>query len=450
MSLDESIFGESIFGEPVFGEPPFDDPSLPGGIDLSPLVPDLSDRAVFDELLRRSGDEIVVVIADDVAARIDAQGAISVGTFDLTTLDAPVMSVEEYLEVAVESGGVFGLPASGGFEPVPAELPVAGRADALTVDVVDVDGVDWLVAASLDDVRRSVDRVRTALWWTLPISMLIAGALAWLLATRALRPVRLITEQTALINAGTLHERVPVPRTGDEIHTLATTMNAMLDRVQRHDERRRRFISDASHELRSPVAALRTEAEVALRSDAAVDGLALAADVLTESTRLGEIVDDLLALARHDEGLPPPAAAIDLDDIVLDEARRPRRVAVGVGAVSAGRVRARPDEMTRVVRHLLDNAARHASARVDVALTAAEGHVTLTVDDDGPGVPLDQRDTVFERFVRLDDARSRDTGGAGLGLAVVATVARSLGGTVSVGDAPSGGARFAVTLPDAM
>jgi signal transduction histidine kinase len=156
-----------------------------------------------------------------------------------------------------------------------------------------------------------------------------------------------------------------------------------------------------------------------------------------------------LSLARHDEGLPPPAVPIDLDDIVFEAAHRPRRVAVDVRAVSAGRVRARPDEMSRVVGHLLDNAARHARTQVAVALDTNADLVTLTVDDDGPGVPEAQRAGIFERFVRLDDARARDHGGAGLGLAVVAAVARSLGGAVEVGDSPQDGARFVVTLPAA-
>jgi signal transduction histidine kinase len=443
--LGPDLLGPDVLDVDVFGA---------GGFDLGPFVPDLTGTDAFGELLRRSGGrDVVVAIGDGLAAFVRPDGSSSLEAVDVAALDRPVVALEEYLEIAVESGGSMILvdPFGDAVDTGSSASGVVAVAvpDALTFGVVEVRGVDWLVAAPLDDIRRSVSRVRRVLWWGLPVAIVIAGAIAWLLASRALRPVRSITEQTSRISAGTLHERVPVPATGDEIHALATTMNEMLDRLHRHDERRRRFVSDASHELRSPVAAMRTEAEVALRSGEPIDGRALASDVLAEATRLGEIVDDLLSLARHDEGLPPPAQPIDLDDIILAEARRPRRVPVDVSAVSAGRVRARPDEMTRVARHLLDNAARHAASAVAVRLTSDGRNVTLTVDDDGPGVPASQRASVFQRFVRLDDARTRDHGGAGLGLAVVAAVARSLGGEATVGDAPIGGARFTVTLPAA-
>jgi signal transduction histidine kinase len=441
--LDPDMLDPDMLDLDVFGS---------GGFDLGPFVPDITSTDAFGELLRQSGGgDVVVVIGDDLAAFVRPDGSSSLEAVDVAALDRPVVALEEYLEISVESGSSIILADAFGdafdtgssvFDVATVDVP-----DALTFGVVEVRGVHWLVAAPLDDIRRSVDRVRAVLWWGLPVAMVAAGAIAWLLASRALRPVRSITEQTSRISAGTLHERVPVPATGDEIHALATTMNEMLDRLHRHDERRRRFVSDASHELRSPVAAMRTEAEVALRSGGPIDGRALASGVVAEATRLGEIVDDLLSLARHDEGLPPPAQPIDLDDVVLAEARRPRRVPVDVGAVSAGRVRARRDEMTRIARHLLDNAARHAASAVVVGLASDGRDVTLTVDDDGPGVPADQRAGVFQRFVRLDDARTRDHGGAGLGLAVVATVARSLGGDATVGDAPIGGARFTVTLP---
>jgi signal transduction histidine kinase len=259
--------------------------------------------------------------------------------------------------------------------------------------------------------------------------------------------VRAITAQASTITGGTLSERVPVPASGDEIATLAITVNGMLDRLESNDVRRRRFVSDASHELRTPVAVLQSEAEVALRSPDRTDVEALASGVLEESTRMATIIDDLLSLARHDEGVAAPTTEIDLDDIVLAEASRLRRVPVDVSAVSAGRVLGRPDELARVVAHLLDNATRHANERVAVSLTSTAAAVTLLVDDDGPGVPEAQRAAIFERFTRLDEARSRDAGGAGLGLAVVAGVVHRCGGSVSVESSDLGGARFVVSLP---
>ena len=317
----------------------------------------------------------------------------------------------------------------------------------MVTGVREVDGVEYFVSGEAGSVDRTVGRVRTALWLAFPFAVLAGAFVTWLLAGRALRPVRAITEQAATITGGTLSERVPVPASGDEIATLATTVNGMLDRLETDDVRRRRFVSDASHELRTPVAVLKSEAEVALRTPDRTDVVALATGVLEESTRMATIIDDLLSLARHDEGMAAPTTEIDLDDIVLAEATRLRRVPVDVSAVSAGRVLGRPDELARVVAHLLDNATRHADDHVAVSLSSTEDAVTLVVDDDGPGIPVDHREAVFERFARLDEARSRDAGGAGLGLAVVRGVVQRCGGSVTVESSDLGGARFVVSLP---
>lgn len=310
-----------------------------------------------------------------------------------------------------------------------------------------VDGVDVIVAASADGIDRTVERLRSAIWVAVPIVMLLTGLVTWLLAGRALRPVRAITEQTGRIRAGTLHERVPVPSSNDEVSALAIEMNDMLDRLHSDDRRRRQFVADASHELRSPIASIHTQAEVALAHTDDGDAHDLAAGVLAESERLGTIVDDLLALARHDETLAPPGGVVDLDDIVIAAAARPRRVPIDTRRVSGGQVRGRSDELARTVSHLLDNAARHATSTVRVSLTSFDDRVELAVDDDGPGVAPQDRERVFERFVRLDEARVRDDGGAGLGLAVVSTVVNAAGGWVTVDDSELGGARFVANFP---
>ena len=164
-----------------------------------------------------------------------------------------------------------------------------------------VDGLDLLITIDGADLRHSADRVRSVLWTSMPILMVGAGLVAWLLTGRALAPVRRITGRVDEISAGTLHERVPVPATGDEIRELATTMNGMLSRLEADDRRLRQFVSDASHELRSPVAALRSMADVALRIPDQTDPSALADGVLAESLRLQQVVDDLLVLVRHQE-----------------------------------------------------------------------------------------------------------------------------------------------------
>lgn len=306
-------------------------------------------------------------------------------------------------------------------------------------------GVEFVVLADVADVTRSVDKIRSVLWVTMPVLVALAAVATWILTGQALSPVKRMTRQVAVISGGTLHERVAVPGTGDEIQELGLTMNGMLDRLEEDDQRLRQFISDASHELRSPVAVLRSEAEVALRSAGPNGESELAQGVLGESLRLERIVADLLVLARGDEARSPMNfSAIDLDDIVLAEAGRRRRVPVDVSAVSAGRIHGTREGCERVLVHLLDNAARHAASSVSVALQTSEGSVVLTVDDDGPGIPLADRDRVFERFTRLEAARTRDTGGAGLGLAVVAATVSAMGGEILIEDAPTGGARFRV------
>ncbi len=393
---------------------------------------------------------------EDFIADLDARfGPLIEGRLDSSVF-------EEFTPFEFDDGeiprGVFDILQNDLFPAAPpVEAVPAAQLEDYVFGVRSADGVDVIVSASANGIERSVDRVRDVLWMSLPIVMLLAGALTWLLAGRALRPVRAITRQTGQIRSSTLHERVPVPRSHDEVAALATEMNTMLDRVQREDGRRRQFVADASHELRSPIAAIRTQAEAVLATRPDAETTELATGVLAEAERMGTLVDDLLSLARHDEELAPPGVVLDLDDIVLTDADRPRSVPVDVSAVSAGRVRGRPDELARVVTHLLDNAARHADQRVVVSLDTIPVDrigdadeltiVRLTVDDDGPGIPIDQRERVFERFVRLDEARQRDSGGAGLGLAVVASVVDAAGGRVSAESSDLGGARFQVELP---
>ena len=300
---------------------------------------------------------------------------------------------------------------------------------------------------SLGEVNRTVDSVTAALFLGVPALVAAIAALAWYLAGRALRPVESIRAEAAAITATTMHRRVPEPETRDEVGRLAQTMNAMLDRLEDSSTRQRQFISDASHELRSPVAAIRAQLEVALRRGGDADWPQVARRVLDEDSRLEVAVGELLELARIEEGADIHAVDVDLDDVVLEEATRVRAVAIDTSQVSAGRVAGDARQLARLVRNLLDNAAAHARSRVTVGVTATRDEARLVVDDDGPGVPPEERERVFERFTRLDEGRGRDGGGAGLGLAMVRAIAERHGGTVEVGDAPIGGARFLVRLP---
>lgn len=307
------------------------------------------------------------------------------------------------------------------------------------------------VASSLEVVEESVNAVRGFLLVGLPFLVVIVGMTTWVFVGRALRPVESIRREVADISAHALSRRVPAPAVDDEIGRLARTMNAMLDRLQSSTERQRRFVGDASHELQSPLAASRTELEVALAHPDNADWPAAAAGLLEENERMTRLVQDLLFLARADEGTGQarPFSQVDLDDVVLAEAERSRNrgsVPIDTSKVSGARVRGRSDDLARVVRNLLDNAQRHARSQVTVVLGHTGPLVELVVSDDGPGIADSDRDRIFERFTRLDDARSRDTGGSGLGLAIAREVVAAHGGEIGLDEARTG-ARFVVRLP---
>jgi signal transduction histidine kinase len=248
-----------------------------------------------------------------------------------------------------------------------------------------------------------------------------------------------------------LHRRVAEPTSGDEVARLAHTMNAMLNRLDGAAERQRQFVSDASHELRSPLATIRTKVEVADLHPEGADWEAVGHTVLTEIDRLDDLVGDLLQMARLDEtgGTLATRHDVDLDEVAGAEVNRLRglEVAVDDSGVSAARVQGDGAALGRLVRNLADNAARHASSRVGIRVGIEGGEAVLRVDDDGPGVPVADRERVFERFTRLDESPVRGAGGGGLGLALVRAVALAHGGTVRVVDSPLGGARFEARLP---
>jgi len=308
-----------------------------------------------------------------------------------------------------------------------------------------------IVASSLDEATDAVYTLSGLLMVGMPLVLAVVALTTWRVVGRALAPVEVIRTTVEGVSAADLSGRVPVPATGDEVARLGVTMNHMLDRLQQAQFRQRRFVSDASHELRSPIATLRQHAEVASEHPRRIPGDALAKTVRTEALRLQRLVDDLLLLARADEHtVALHRQPLDLDDVVLDEVRHLQattELEIDATGVSAGAVDGDPDALRRVVRNLFDNAIRHAARRMAVALTEQTGTVQLVVEDDGPGVPPEDRHRVFERFVRLDDARARDHGGSGLGLAIVAELVTAHNGTVTIGDATLGGARIEVTLP---
>lgn len=299
------------------------------------------------------------------------------------------------------------------------------------------------------DVSRSVRALSGALLVVLPALVFAAGGMAWVVAGRTLAPVAAMSRRVRELSATTLDERVPVPPSRDEMSELAETMNEMLERLERSANTQRQFISDASHELRSPIASIRAQLETALRYPDDVDWQSVVEVVLAENERLDHLVGNLLAMARLEEGRLGRRSEVDMEELVLPQARRLTGVEVDVSAVSAGRVWGNQGELTSVVRNLADNAARHARSTVSISLREEGPWVALRVADDGEGVAPAHRHRIFERFARLEEGRQRDRGGAGLGLSLSRRIVERHGGHLHVEDAPSGGACFVVMLPSA-
>jgi signal transduction histidine kinase len=307
-----------------------------------------------------------------------------------------------------------------------------------------------LVARALVDVLDTTTVVTRLLIIGLPLLVAVVALTTWFAVGRVLAPVEAIRREVDEVSAAQLHRRVPQPKRDDEIGRLAATMNRMLERLESARNSQRRFVSDASHELRSPITTIRQHAEVTLAHPERTTASELAEVVLAEQQRMQRLVEDLLLLARADERVPLAREAVDLDDLAFEEGDRLRSTTskrVDTSGVSAARVQGDADALRRMFRNVGENAARHSSERVDITLVERGSEVVLTVDDDGPGIPAAERENVLRRFVRLDEARSRDEGGSGLGLSIVDEVVRAHGGSVSIEQSPLGGARIRITLP---
>ncbi|MFL0359822.1 sensor histidine kinase [Curtobacterium flaccumfaciens] len=395
---------------------------------------------------------------EQVSSRVEADGA------------AAVTGYEDVLVQVIDDGGAV---LAQGEDADGAALPTAdesrwthdGERWLLVADDVDLPGggqATLVYGATLDQADTAVRTAVVLLAVGVPVLVLLLVAVTWAVTGRSLRPVERMRTEVETIRAARPDARVDVPDTGDEVARLASTMNAMLDRLERSAESQRRFVSDASHELRSPIASIRQHAEVAVAHPERTEVADLADVVRSEAVRLQDLVTGLLELSRLDEGGIRTRRPVDLDDLALDAVARARArstagdapardgdapaVRVDGSAISAARVLGDERVLAGVVRNLVDNAVRHASTRVAVSLTEHDGSAVLTVDDDGTGVPDDERERVFERFVRLDEARSRDAGGAGLGLAIVRDAVRAHGGDTTVVTSPLGGARFVVRI----
>nr|WP_125078221.1 ATP-binding protein [Mycobacterium sp. P7213] len=310
--------------------------------------------------------------------------------------------------------------------------------------------VTVLVGVDREPVEEIVTVVGVLLAVGAPILIALVAAGTFRLVGAALRPVEAIRTRVASISSADLTERVPVPRTHDEIAELATTMNAMLSRLEHGRAAQLRLVGDVSHELRSPLATITTALELASARPELMDRALIDESLLPESHRMSRLLEDLLLLARSDEGaLGLRGEDVDVDDLLAAEANRlGAGGSVGVATdIRACRVTGDRAALTRVIRNLVDNAARYARSTVTLSCRPASDGVVITIADDGPGIPAAERSRIFERFVRLDAARARTSGGTGLGLAIVAEVVRAHRGSVAVDDAAAGGAVFTVSLP---
>lgn len=417
-------------------------------------------------MLRSSLTQSVHASAESRAQEVSTQlAAQSAGSLEAALALRP--SERSVVQIIGAGGAVAAAsPAIAGEAPLTSLRPAPGRV-ATTTTTLPVDnqepffvvarGVhtragDLVVVAaeSTAAVRESVSTLAWLLAGVFPLLLVVVGGAVWVVVGRSLRPVDVMRTRVAGITSHDLADRVPTPATDDEIGRLATTMNDMLGRLDHSQRAQRAFIADASHELRSPLAVLRANVEVTRTSEDLTAWSATADAVLAETDRMDHLVDALLLLAKADEdGLVAVHRDVDLDDILYAErARLGRTTGLTVSAdIEPCRVRGDRRQLERLVRNLCDNAARYAESTVALRLHHDIDHWALiTVADDGPGIPAAARERVFERFVRLDDARDRAGGGSGLGLAIVREVARSHGGAVDIADSLRG-AHFEVRLP---
>ena len=367
---------------------------------------------------------------------IDSQGAVVSSTANITTLKAPFAEPRGQRSGTVRF--MSGLAIDTGERLAVATSNTSHQDATYTV----------LAAIPLDIADTANGRIAQVLLIVFPALLLLAAFVVSMVVRRALRPVEAISNEVSTISSSDLSRRVPVPPGEDEVSKLADTMNSMLARLERSVAQQRHFVADASHELRSPLASLRSQLEVTALDNPDPAWAQTVSDMLIDHDRLERLVSDLLLLTRIDSHESLLLEPTDLGYLVRTELeRRPvpplqKRIVEAQNALIAGD----EDALVRVLRNLVDNAERHAGSSVRITVNSdLTGQVVLIVDDDGPGIPQGLEAHIFERFVRLDDARTSDSGGTGLGLAIVAELVRGHNAHIAV-EPTDAGARFAVTF----
>ena len=389
--------------------------------------------ASIQEFIRQDGTvpQPMPIPAGQVAQLLDEQGRVTAGSANADRL-VPMLHPDELQRA--EKGERVEVSGDRALQPEPIRV-TAVQAGTQTI----------LVAVPVGSFNQSVGLLRTVLFISQPLLVLVLMLIAWRVIGASLRPVESLRVGAERITGAHTQERLPVPAAQDEIHRLALTLNDMIDRLARARARQRAFVADAAHELRSPLASIRVQLEVAQRLG---DWTSVGDDILIDVDRLSRLVDDLLLLAKAEAGGAAPRTAVDLDDLVKDVGSRYGAARVPVEVTSDGPLwtAGDPDGLVRVLVNLMDNAVRHARTTVRLSLTRDAAHALITVVDDGRGIPEADRKRVFDRFTRLDDARARDAGGTGLGLAIVRELVRRHDGQVRLLDAHPG-VRAEVRLP---
>ncbi|WP_066361487.1 sensor histidine kinase [Herbidospora mongoliensis] len=314
----------------------------------------------------------------------------------------------------------------------PYGIPAVLRITVMSAD----NGVTVLTARSFSEIERSLKATGHVLLLGTPLLLVLLAGASWVIIGRTLSPIGALRRGATEITGTSPSRRLPVPEANDEVHSLAMTLNDMLARLEEAGSRQRALVSDAAHELRSPLASMRLQLEVALSHPDGQDWRETAEGVLEDTLRLSKLAEDLLALARLDEGRALRHEPVELGRLVTRTASRygldadiPAEAVVVIGAEM---------DLGRVLVNLIDNAVRHGHDKVGVGLWKAGPWAVVTVTDDGPGIPEEDRERVFDRFTRLDTARARDDGGTGLGLAIAREVVEAHGGTIKLGDAEPG------------
>jgi signal transduction histidine kinase len=394
----------------------------------------ISDQLIT-RLLKPTGREIGQVQVLDAAGGVVAVTPGLAGETRLDVIDPP--PVGHQTNATVDGSRIGGVP---GQDYRMVARTVQSAVGPLTIYAV----------TSLDSAQRAERYLRNSLIIGLPLLVALSAWVISRVVARALAPVDAMRAEVDRIEAADLSGRVQASSTDDEIANLGLTLNRMLDRLEEAASRQQLFAAAASHELRSPLSTIRTELEVGLAYPDRAEWTKVAEDSLIEIARLEDLTRDLRILTRSRSMQASPAAPIELSDLVEAEValRRPERGIRYQTAMSRAEIAADADAVVRVVRNLLDNSERHATSAIRVIVASDQTGATLSVANDGPQIPADDRERIFEPFMRLDEARSLDIGGSGLGLAIARSIMTALGGSINA-VAVEVGAEFRVWFPAA-